>query len=78
MKFGRASQRSDGIEVGRASQRSDGLILDVLPRGTMDLILDVLPKGPLKFERTSERSDGFVKGDICANVYRSFTLILAK
>ena len=25
MKFGRASQRSDGLKFGRASQRSDGL-----------------------------------------------------
>ena len=47
------------LKFGRASQRSDGLILDVLPRGTMDLILDVLPRGPLKYERASQRYNGF-------------------
>ena len=52
--------------------------MNVLPRGTMDLILDVLPRGPLKFERASQRSDGFVEGDIYANVYGSFTLVPAK
>ena len=57
LKFGRASQRSDGVEswtcfpkvqrlnFGHASQRSDGLILDILPKGPMDLNLDVLPRG---------------------------------
>ena len=69
LNFGRAYQRSDGIEVGRASQRSDGLILDGLSRGTMDLILDVLPRCPLKFERASQRSDGFGEGDIYASVW---------
>ena len=38
LKFGRASQRSDGLKFGHASQRSDGLILDVLPRGPMELV----------------------------------------
>ena len=37
LKFGRASQRFDGLKFGHASQRSDGLILDVLPRGPMEL-----------------------------------------
>ena len=32
----------------------------------------------LKFGRASQRSDGFVEGDICVNVYRSFTLVPAK
>ena len=67
-------------------------ILDVLPRGLRIGILDVLPRGPLKlnfghaFQRSkylkfgcaSQRPDGFVEGDICANVYWSFTLVPAK
>ena len=67
-------------------------ILDVLPRGLRIGILDVLPRGPLKlnfgraFQRSkylkfgcaSQRPDGFVEGDICANVYGSFTLVPAK
>ena len=32
----------------------------------------------LKFGCASQRSDGFVEGDICANVYGSFTLVPAK
>ena len=66
--------------------------LDVLPRGPRIGILDMLPRGPLKlnfrrtfqrskdlkFGRASQRSDGFVKGDICANVYGSFTIVPAK
>ena len=32
----------------------------------------------LKFGRASQRSDGFMKGDICANVYGSFTIVPAK
>ena len=59
LKFGRASQRSDGVEswtcfpevqrlnFGHASQRSDELDLDVLPRGPLKLNLDVLPRGPM-------------------------------
>uniref|UniRef100_A0A7N2KL33 Beta-glucosidase n=1 Tax=Quercus lobata TaxID=97700 RepID=A0A7N2KL33_QUELO len=70
LKFGRASQRSDGLildlllKFGCASQKSDGLILDVLPKGPLKLNLDVLPKGPLKlnFERASQRSDGLKFG----------------
>ena len=31
----------------------------------------------LKFRRASQRSDGFVEGDICANAYGFFTLVLA-
>ena len=37
LKFGRASQRFDGLKFGHAFQRSDGLILDVLPNGSMEL-----------------------------------------
>ena len=29
----------------------------------------------LNFGHASQRSDGFVEGDICANVYGSFTLV---
>ena len=49
------------LKFGRASQRSNGLILDVLPRGLLKLNLDVLLRGPLKlnFGRASQRSDGF-------------------
>ena len=59
LKFGRASQRSDGVEswtcfpevqrlnFGHASQRSDELDLDVLPRGPLKLNLNVLPRGPI-------------------------------
>ena len=59
LKFGHASQRSDGLKFGRASQRSDGLEswtcflevqrlnLDMLPRGPMESSLDVLPRGPM-------------------------------
>ena len=36
------------LKFGRASQRSDGLNLDVLPKGPLKLNLDVLPRGPLK------------------------------
>ena len=32
----------------------------------------------LKFGCASQRSNGFVEGDICANVYGSFTLVPAK
>ena len=35
--LGRAAQRFDGLKFGHASQRSDGLILDMLPRGSMAL-----------------------------------------
>ena len=31
-----------------------------------------------EFGRVSQRSDRFVEGDICANVYGSFTLVPAK
>ena len=39
----------------------------------------MLRRGPmdLKFRRASQRSDGFVEGDICANAYGFFTLVLA-
>ena len=59
LKFGRASQRSDGVEswtcfpevqrlnFGHASQRSDELDLDVLPRGPLKLNLNMLPRGPI-------------------------------
>ena len=59
LKFGRASQRFDGVEswtcfpevqrlnFGHASQRSDELDLDMLPRGPLKLNLDVLPRGPM-------------------------------
>ena len=36
------------LKFGRASQRFDGLNLDVLPKGPLKLNLDVLPRGPLK------------------------------
>ena len=44
------------------------------------LNLDMLPRGPmdLKFGRAFQRSDGFLEGDICANVYGSFTLVPVK
>ena len=46
----------------------------------MDLNLGVLPRGPmdLNFGHASQRSNGFVEGDICANVYGSFTLVPIK
>ena len=48
------------LKFGRASQRLDGLILDVLPRGPLKLNLDVLPRGLLKlnFGCASQRFDG--------------------
>ena len=49
------------------------LNLDMLPRGPRIWILDVLCKGPIDL-----KFGGFVEGDICANVYGSFTLVLAK
>ena len=39
LKFGHASQRSDGFEF-----------LDMLPRGPMDLNLDVLPRGRMELD----------------------------
>ena len=67
------------LKFGHASQRSDGLILDVLPRGPLKLNLDVLPRGPLKlnFGRASQRSDG-LEDIIHTNVCGPFTLIPAK
>ena len=54
------------LNFGYASQRSNGFeVLDVLPKGLMDL----------KFGHASQRFDGFVEGDICANVYGSFTQV---
>ena len=52
------------LKFGRASQRSNGLILDVLPRGPLKLNLDVLPRGLLKlnFGRASQRSNGLKFG----------------
>ena len=59
LRFGHASQRSNGFEIwtcfpevrwfdfGRASQRFNGLNLDVLPRGPLKLNLDVLPRGSM-------------------------------
>ena len=59
LRFGHASQRSNGFEIwtcflevrwfdfGRASQRFNGLNLDMLPRGPLKLNLDVLPRGPM-------------------------------
>ena len=59
LKFGRASQRSDGLKFGRASQRSNGLkswtyFLEVqklnfgrASQRSMDLNLDMLPRGPI-------------------------------
>ena len=46
------------LKFGRASQRSDGLNLDVLPKGPLKLNLDVLPRGPfeIEFGRGSQRS----------------------
>ena len=74
LKFGRASQKSDGIgfwtcfpevwwfEVWMCFLEVRwNWILDVLPRVFMDLNLDVLHRGPLKlnFGRAFQRSDGF-------------------
>ena len=36
------------LKFGCASQRSDGSILDMLPRSPLKLNLDVLPRSPLK------------------------------
>ena len=43
----KGSRGSMDLKFGRASQRSDGLNLDVLPKGPLKLNLDVLPKGPM-------------------------------
>ena len=67
LKFGRASQRSDGLKFGRASQRSDGL-------ESWTCFPEV--QG-LKFGRASQRSDG-LKGIIHTDVCGPFTLVLAK
>ena len=60
LKFGHASQKSDGLILDVLPRGPLKLNLDVLPRGLMDLNLDVLPRGPLKlnFGRASQRSDG--------------------
>ena len=52
------------LKFGHASQKSDGLILDVLPRGPMVWSLDVLLRDPmdLKFGHASQRSDGLKFG----------------
>ena len=47
LNFGRASQRSDGLEFGRASQRSDGIGFGRASRGPLKLNLAVLPRGPM-------------------------------
>ena len=67
LKFGRASQRSDGLILDVLHRGPLKLNLDVLPRGLMDLNLDVLPRGPLKlnFGHASQRSDGLKFG--CAS-----------
>ena len=48
------------LKFGHASQRSDGLILDVFPRGPMDLKFGRASQRSdgLKFGRASSRSDG--------------------
>ena len=79
MKFGRASQRSDGLKFGRASQRSDGLEswtcfpeVQGLKFGRASQRSD-----GLRFGRASQRSDG-LEGIIHTNVCGPFTLIPAK
>ena len=60
LKFGRASQRSDDLKFGHASQRFDGLKFGHASQRFNGLILDVLPRGPmeLEFGRASQRSNG--------------------
>ena len=48
LKFGHASQRSDGIGIWTCFPEVHwNWILDVFPRGSMDLNLDMLPRGPI-------------------------------
>ena len=76
MNFGRASQRSDGLESWTCFPEVRWFgISDVLPKGPMVWNLDVLHRGPkiefwtcfpevqgLKFGRAAQRSDGLEFG----------------
>ena len=61
LKFGCASQKSDGLILDVLPKGSLKLNLDMLPRGPLKLKLDVFPRGPmdLKFGHASQRSNGF-------------------
>ena len=91
MKFGHASQMSDGVEswtcfpevqrlnFGRVSQRSDGLEFGRASQRSIEIEFGRASQryDSLKFGRASQRSYG-LEGIIHTNVCGPFTLIPAK